>query len=151
MHSVNSARAGRIAQIGPITSIARIVRIVTIAATLIAVCSCASTVKEGQPTQKSNLTVGVVKTELIKGKTTQAEVLQLFGSPNLVTKSRSDDEVWNYNRMSFETVSGSDAGLAIFWGGSRALSSTTTKSFDLVITFDENDVVKEYSVISAAY
>jgi hypothetical protein len=118
---------------------------------LILFCGCAATVKETQPTEKSNLTVGTVKTEIIKGKTTQAEILKLFGAPNIITKNRSNEEVWNYNRMSFESTSGSDAGFAIFWSGSRALSSSTSKSFDLIITFDENDVVKDYSVISAQF
>lgn len=112
---------------------------------------CATTGRDSQSPQKSNLTMGVVKTEVIKGETTQAEILQLFGAPNLVTKNRSEEEVWNYNRMSFESVRGSDSGFAIFWSGSRAVSSTTTNSFDLIITFDENDVVKDYSVISASY
>ena len=117
----------------------------------VALGGCAATVRESQTTEKSNLTVGVVKSEIIKGETTQAEILELFGSPNIVTKNRSDDEVWNYNRMSFENVSGSDGGFIILWSGSRAISSSTTKSFDLIITFDENDVVKDYSVIAASF
>lgn len=117
----------------------------------VALCACAAKVRESQPSEKSSLTVGVVKSEIIKGKTTQAEILELFGSPNIITKNRSDDEVWNYNRMSFESVSGSDAGFVILWSGSQAISSSTTKSFDLIITFDENDVVKDYSVISASF
>jgi hypothetical protein len=95
--------------------------------------------------------MGTVKTEIIKGRTTQTEVLKLFGAPNLVTKNRSNDEVWNYNRMSFDSVSGSDSGFAIFWTGSRALSSATTQSFDLIIVFDNGDIVKDYSVVSASY
>lgn len=126
----------------------------TIAATAILVAllsGCASTVRDSQPAQKSNLTMGMVKTEIIKGRTTQTEVLKLFGAPNLITKNRSNDEVWNYNRMSFDSVSGSDSGFAIFWSGSRALSSATTQSFDLIIVFDGGDIVKDYSVVSASY
>jgi hypothetical protein len=99
----------------------------------------------------TNLTSGKVKMEIKKGVTTQAEILQIFGSPNIVTKNRSDDEVWNYNRMSYETAYGSDSGGFIFWGGSRAVSSATTKSFDLIIIFDENDIVKDYSIIAASF
>ena len=132
----------------------RFILTLTIAATaiLVAVLSgCANMVRDSQPAQKSNLTMGMVKIKILKGKTTQTEIVQLFGAPNIVTKNRSNDEVWNYNRMSFESVSGSDAGFAIFWSGSRALSSTTTKSFDLIIAFDEKGVVKDYSVVSAAF
>jgi hypothetical protein len=112
---------------------------------------CATFPRSNEPTQKSNLTSGTVKKEIIKGETSQAEVLELFGAPNIITKNSDDDEVWNYNKMSFEKVSGSDSGGIIFWGGSRAMSTATTKSFDLIIVFDENDVVKDYSVISASF
>ena len=115
-------------------------------------CSCATfPAKQSPPTQKSNLTVGTVKTQIVKGKTKQAEILEIFGAPNLVTKNKNNDEVWNYSRMSFESRTGSDGGMLIFWGGSRAMSTATTQSFDLIITFDDNDVVKDYSVISASY
>lgn len=63
----------------------------------------------------TNLTAGKVKMEIKKGETTQAEILQIFGSPNIVTKNRSNDEVWNYNRMSYESAYGSDSGGFIFW------------------------------------
>lgn len=99
----------------------------------------------------TNLTAGKVKMEIKKGKTTQAEILQIFGAPNIITKNRSNDEVWNYNRMSYEAVYGSDFGGLIFWGGSRAVSSATTKSFDLIIIFDENGIVKDYSIIAASF
>ena len=112
---------------------------------------CATFPQKNEPTQKSNLSVGMAKKEIIKGKTNQAEIMQLFGAPNLITKNRNNDEVWNYNKMSYQSMSGKDAGSLIFWGGSRAMSSSTTQSFDLIITFDENDVVKDYSIISAAY
>lgn len=112
---------------------------------------CATFPRTNEPAQKSNLTTGTVKKEIIKGQTTQAEILELFGAPNIITKNSNNDEVWNYNKMSFEHVSGADSGGIIFWGGSRAMSTATTKSFDLIIIFDENDVVKDYSVISASF
>ena len=114
-------------------------------------CSCATFPRQGDPAQKSNLTPATIKHQIIKGKTSQADILGLFGSPNIITKNRDDDEVWNYNRMSFEYTDGADGGGFIFWGGSRAMSTTTTKSFDLIITFDQNDIVKNYSMISASF
>ncbi|MCK4303410.1 MAG: hypothetical protein KAY24_04165 [Candidatus Eisenbacteria sp.] len=112
---------------------------------------CTSSVRNTRPAQKSNLTAGMVKREIIKGKTTQADILELFGAPNLVTKNRDEDEVWNYHRMSADTASGSDSGWAIFWGGTQAVSSTSTSSFDLIIIFDEHDVINDYSLIQASY
>lgn len=118
--------------------------------TLSVLIGCA-TYPQGDPAQSSNLTMGMVKKEIIKGTTNQTEIIQKFGSPNLVTKNRSNDEVWSYTRMSYEAKSGSDGVSIIFFGGSRAMSTTTSKSFDLIIIFDEKGIVKDYSVISAQY
>ena len=104
-----------------------------------------------KPESNSNLTAGRVKMEIKKGLTTQADILKIFGSPNLVTKNRDNDDVWNYSRMSYDAAYGSDAAGLIFLGGSRAVSSTTVKSFDLIIIFDNNDVVKDYSIIAASF
>lgn len=110
---------------------------------------CVTQVQKSQ--SNSNLSYGMVKSNIIKGQTTQAEVMQMFGAPNLVTKNKSDNEVWNYNRMAFERVDGMDAGAAIFWAGAKAVTVSTTKSFDLIIIFDNNDIVKDYSVIQASF
>ena len=53
--------------------------------------------------------------------------------------------------MSFESKVGEDGTWLLLWGGSRAMSTTTTKSFDLIIEFTEDNIVKDYSVISAQY
>jgi len=115
------------------------------------VSSCATFPRKQEPVQLSNLTVGIVKSKIIKGVTNQAELLQIFGSPNIITKNRDNDEVWNYSRMSYRTTSGADGVSVIFFGGSRAMTTATTESFDLILIFDENDVVKDYSVISAKF
>jgi len=96
---------------------------------------------------KSNLTMGVVKSKIIKGTTTQDEILKLFGSPNLVTKNKSNLEVWSYNKMSVEQKAGSTD----FFAGQRASQSSSSKSFDLIITFNDQDVVVDYSVVSTAF
>ena len=135
-----------------------------LAAALLAGCA---TFPEKQEKATSPLTAGNVTLHLKKGETTKDEVLKTFGSPNIVTKNREADEVWNYNRMNFTTRVGADAfGLGLIGGlaggsgagggglgvgGGRAVSTATTKSFDLMITFDENDVVKDYSIIQASF
>ena len=115
------------------------------------ISSCATYPRKQEPTQLSNLTIGMVKSKIIKGTTTQAEILEIFGSPNIITKNRDNDEVWDYNRMSYKTTSGADGVSVIFFSGSRAMTTATTQSFDLILIFDENDVVKDYSVISAKF
>ena len=100
-----------------------------------------------EPSQKSNLTFGMVKSKIEKGKTTQAEILELFGSPNLIAKNRSNDEVWSYNKMSVQ----SQGGRTDFLMGTKASTSTSSQSFDLIVTFDENNIVKDFSVVSTSF
>ena len=102
-------------------------------------------------TGESTLTPGEVKRQITKGETTQAEILSVFGSPNLVTQNKEGKEVWAYNRMSYETFSGGEGATLILIGGSKAVTTATTKSFDLILTFDEKDVVEDYKVIYASY
>lgn len=103
--------------------------------------------QNAETTQKSNLTFGAVKSKILKGETTQAEILEIFGSPNLITKNKSNNEVWSYNKMSVQERGGHTD----FFFGQKASVSSSSQSFDLIITFDDNDVVKDYSVISTSY
>ena len=116
---------------------------------------CATFPKPDESTQQSNLTQGVTKAKIIKGQTTQAEILQLFGAPNITTKNKNQQEVWNYHKISYESFGAAKRDAYFFLGdslgGSRAITSTTSRSFDLIITFDEHDVVSDYSVVSAQF
>jgi hypothetical protein len=111
-------------------------------------CSNNTTV---EPKQKSNLTVGMIKSKVIKGQTTQDEIMRIFGAPNMVTKNRDNDEVWSYNKMSVDAAEQKKHASLFIIGESSATESKTTSSFDWIITFDENDVVKDYSLISSSY
>ena len=42
-------------------------------------------------------------------------------------------------------------GQTSFLAGERASASSSTKSFDLIITFDDNDTVNDYSVVSTKF
>lgn len=114
---------------------------------IIIILSCAP-LPNVQPKEKSNLTIGMVKKHIMKGVTDQAEILEIFGAPNLITINKKNEEVWNYNKMSFVS-SGGIAGDVLF--GSRVINTSTTSSFDLIIIFDEENIVKNFNVISSSY
>lgn len=101
--------------------------------------------------QKSNLTPGVINTTIKKGITSKAEIVQLIGSPNIITKNKEGEEVWTYSRQSFDVESGGFGGGLLLFGGSKAFSSASSNSFDLVITFDSQSRVKDYSVVSSQF
>lgn len=101
--------------------------------------------------QKSNLTSGMVKKEVEKGITNQNDIMQIFGSPNMVTKNKSGNEVWSYNKMSTDSSQKGGKWNLLLVGGNSAVNSSSTSTFDFIITFDENDIVKDYSMISSRY
>lgn len=108
---------------------------------------CAST----EPAQKSNLTVGMVKTKIVKGQTTQNEILEVFGAPNIVTQNKTGNEVWTYDKVSMEQ-SGSEAyGTLILVGAAKAKASSSTRTFTLMLEFSKDNIVQEYSYRSAAF
>ena len=46
----------------------------------ITVIGCSNTQTDVVPTQKSNLTVGMVKSKVVEGKTTQNDIIELFSN-----------------------------------------------------------------------
>ena len=104
-----------------------------------------------QTTQKSNLTFGNIKKNIQKGKSNQADVVQLLGSPNIVTRNNAGNEVWTYTRQSYDSESGAFGGGLLLFGGNKAFSSSSSNSFDLILVFDQSEVVHEYSVVSSQF
>ena len=45
---------------------------------------------------------------LVKDKTSQQEILEMFGGPNMHTGDGHGNEMWTYDRMSYETSSSVD-------------------------------------------
>ena len=104
-----------------------------------------------QAPQKSNLTPGIIKTKIQKGTTSQADILHLLGAPNIITRDKKDNEVWTYSRQSFDSESGRSGGSLILFAKTKAFSSASSNSFDLIITFDERSLVKDYSMVSTQF
>ncbi|MFC1704292.1 hypothetical protein ACFL1E_05900 [Candidatus Omnitrophota bacterium] len=104
-----------------------------------------------QSSQKSNLTAGMVKKEIIKGVTTQTDILEVFGAPNIVTKNKSGNEVWTYDKVSVEKAASESYGTIIIAAIGGARSSTSTKTFTLMIEFGDSEVVQDYSYRSSAF
>ena len=101
--------------------------------------------------QKSNLTAGMAKTKIIKDKTTQNEILEVFGAPNIITKNKSGNEVWTYDKVSVDKSATEGYGTLIVVGVTKGDYSSSARTFTLMIEFDDKEVVKDYSYRSAAF
>ncbi len=89
------------------------------------------------------------------GETTQADVLDIFGPPNIATIDGSQREVWSWQKNATVTQSASarDYFTIVLLGGSRSASGfeQTQRTLTLIIKFDEHKVVSEFSSRSSEF
>lgn len=145
------------------------VGLVAVALTLgLAGCQSASQhaaeVRAGQDGDR--LTVGKVQREIRVGMTS-AEVVEVLGSPNMVTTDEKRRENWVYDKISTETVySGSSGGVsALILGGggsvggvggagvsgSAGARSTSQRTLTVIIKFDERGLVRDFAYRSSSF
>ena len=98
--------------------------------------------------ENSPLTHGNVQMNLQVGETTQYEVLETFGAPNITTVDGSGQEVWTYERHATVSNSKTKKGYAtiIIVGGSKTNTQfeQSSRSMILIIKFDENKIVSDF-------
>ncbi|MCR4346380.1 MAG: hypothetical protein NUV55_04105 [Sulfuricaulis sp.] len=98
--------------------------------------------------RNSQLTQGNVQMNLVVGKTTKAEVLENFGSPNVTTRDGAGREVWSYQRAAQVSQSSSQSGYwtIIFAGQSSKASGfeSSSRMITLIIKFDSSDIVTDF-------
>ena len=99
-------------------------------------------------TRNSDLTHGNVQMRVQVGKTTQADILESFGAPNVTTIDGANQEVWTYQRAATVTQDSSNYNYwTILFAGSGNESSgfeQTSRMTTLIIKFDENNVVSDF-------
>ncbi|WOV91929.1 MAG: hypothetical protein R1F54_04695 [Candidatus Zeuxoniibacter abyssi] len=99
-------------------------------------------------TKNSALTHGNVQLNLKVGETTQAEVLEVFGAPNITTINSSGREVWSYQRAASAQQSASNSN---YWTIILAVGESTASGFEsssrmitLIIKFDDKKVISDF-------
>ncbi len=107
--------------------------------------------------RSSAITPGAAKKHIQPGVTTQAEVIEVFGTPNVITR-KDAGEMWVYDKVSSQTTSaafgigglGGGGGSGGFGGGGVAGGVGSTERSEttvmLIIYFDEKDVVRDYKI-----
>ncbi len=113
------------------------------------------------------LTHGMVQMTLKVGETTQAEIIENFGAPNITTIDGTGQEMWVYDRhatVSYDKQSGFSIGLLVGGGGGgvggagglgfgskKSKSSTSSRAMTLIIKFDANKVVSDFKSRSSSF
>jgi outer membrane protein assembly factor BamE (lipoprotein component of BamABCDE complex) len=127
------------------------------------------------PVQASALSYGTVTSRVERGKTTQAELLELFGGPNISTVDAEGNETWVYERSVSQTDVSSQSqnlrgamGLDVFFGAGafggragasgeagRATAQTQTTSsirtLTVIVKFNRDRTVKDYSARASQF
>lgn len=115
----------------------------------------------------NTLTHGMAQLTLRVGQTSQLEVIEAFGAPNITTLDGSGQEVWIYDRhatVSMSKDSGFSIGMLIGAGGgsvagggglgfgsSKSKSSQSDRTMTLVIKFGANKIVSDFKSRSSSF
>ena len=124
-------------------------KIVTALALILALPGVAEA-KKPKPVDNRNsaLTQGNVQLNLRVGQTTKAQVLEIFGAPNITTRDGSGQEVWSYQRHATVSQSSKSGGfftILIAGAGSSASGfSQTMRTMTLIIKFNGEDLVSDF-------
>jgi hypothetical protein len=115
-------------------------------ASLALLSGCGSLPPDNAP--EDRVTVGKVQGEIKIGQS-GAEVIQILGSPNIITTDEKRREAWVYDKISTERTdaSRSSYGTLILFGGSSkdSKSSTRQRTLTIIIKFDEQKLVRDFA------
>ena len=126
-----------------------------------------------RPEQQMNtatvrLTPGQVRSKIAIGRTTQLEVVQALGAPNMVLVKAGAAEVWTYDQISMHRedtssflgviggiagATGSETGAAVGGGATASNSSkvTSVRTATLIVEFDDKGIVKNFEMMATAF
>jgi len=118
-------------------------------------CQSASYHKaEVQNDETDRLTVGTVQKEIKVGMPA-SDVAKALGSPNIVTTDEERREVWIYDKIATEKVISQDSGFSwiVILGssGTRGASSTSQRTLTIIVKFDKDQKVRDFSYHSSRF
>lgn len=112
------------------------------------ITACVQTPPTPVSDRDNQLTHGNVQMNLEVGKTSQTDVLEVFGAPNITSTDGSGREVWTYQRnatVSQSSSSNSYWTIIVAGGDARASGfERSQRTMTLIIKFDENEIVSDF-------
>ena len=97
-------------------------------------------------TRNSALTQGNVQMNIKTGSTTKAQVLEVFGAPNVTTRDGQGLEVWTYQRQAQVSQGSRESGYTIFLAArTKSGFESSSRMITLIIKFDNNDIVSDFN------
>ena len=103
--------------------------------------ACANTGNESM----KGMTEDKVQATIVAGKTTKAQIQGMFGSPFETSYTDNGALIWKYQYDDTTAFTPETVGSVIFTLGLAGTKSEGTRN-ELVILFDENDVVRKFNM-----
>ena len=85
-----------------------------------------------------------VESKIIRGKTTQSEVIAMYGDPMETSFTAAGTMIYNYRYDDASGLNAKTAASVLFTWGLAGYKMEGTR-LELVVLFDENNVVKNYN------
>ncbi|MEJ2275524.1 MAG: hypothetical protein P8Y01_13300 [Woeseiaceae bacterium] len=134
-----------------------------LACVIVAGCSAQHHAADVRAAEETNrMTVGTVQREIRMGMSA-AEVAEVLGSPNIVTTDDERNETWIYDKISTDVTYSRSSGtvVGLVFGNSAAgvgtgstsagSTSTAQRTLTVVIKFDGDDRVRDFSYHSSQF
>jgi outer membrane protein assembly factor BamE (lipoprotein component of BamABCDE complex) len=91
------------------------------------------------------ITVGKVQREVKVGMPSST-IVEILGSPNVVTTDEKRREVWVYDKISSERIASSSSNSLFVWGPNiTGAASTSQRTLTIIIKFDESSIVRDFA------
>jgi outer membrane protein assembly factor BamE (lipoprotein component of BamABCDE complex) len=144
-------------------TISRKLLVFTLTSVVMAGCSAQHHAADVRAAEETNrVTVGTVQREIRMGMSA-AEVAEVLGSPNIVTTDDQRNETWIYDKISSDVtysrsggtvvglIFGNSAGGLGVGSTSAGSTSSTQRTLTVIIKFDENNSVRDFSYHSSQF
>lgn len=103
------------------------------------------------PQSDEKLTVAKAQNDLKKGMSS-AEVIEIMGSPNIISTNKEGNEVWVYDKISTQNASQSGSigtgfipSLFVSGGNSSSSNASSQRTLTIIIKFNNNKKVQDIS------
>lgn len=106
------------------------------------------------PQADEKFVLSKAQNQLKKGMSS-SEVVEVMGSPNIITTDRDRNETWVYDKISSQTAKSYMEGgffpIIAGIGGSSESSAKSQRTLTVIIKFDDNKMVKDISYHSSSF
>jgi outer membrane protein assembly factor BamE (lipoprotein component of BamABCDE complex) len=115
----------------------------------------------------NTLTHGMVQMTLKVGETSQGQILETFGAPNITSIDGSGQEMWVYDRHATVTSNNSSGfsigmlmgagggdvggGAGLGFGKKKSKSSQSSRTMTLIIKFNDAKIVSDFRSRSSSF